>query len=388
MTFLVFGAAIAGTVLADLTWRAAVYGVLSLTVVRMLPVAVALIGTHARVQTVAFVGWFGPRGLASIVFTVIALETGSLAHASEITVAVGFTIVLSVYLHGLSAKPLTDRYARWYRAHPVDRLPRMESVPAPAQRWRRTAVVARRRRHRPARLGQSRVRPGPHPLGGGCQPSRKAPMKAIVGPAAADGDTEPDRVPALLQMQRELLVQAASGVETRDVLELLVELIEAYVPEAIGSVLLVEPETRTLRTLVAPRLPSDYSAAIDGVAIAEGAGSCGTAAACKKTVVVEDIATDPLWDAFRELALAHGLRACWSTPIVDGLDQVIGTFALYYDTVRRPSRERPRTGRTWRQGSRASCSSANELSLRRRVRLPSAARSTAGIAHSWNSFRW
>jgi NhaP-type Na+/H+ or K+/H+ antiporter len=141
VTFLVFGAAIAGTVLADLTWRAAVYAVLSLTAVRMLPVAVALIGTHARMQTVAFVGWFGPRGLASIVFTVIALETGSLAHASDITVAVGFTIVLSVYLHGLSAKPLTDRYARWYRAHPVDRLPQMESVPAAAQRWRRAPVV-------------------------------------------------------------------------------------------------------------------------------------------------------------------------------------------------------------------------------------------------------
>ncbi len=141
VTFLVFGAAIAGTVLVDLTWRTALYGVLSLTVVRMLPVALALLGTHARVQTVAFVGWFGPRGLASIVFTVIALENGTLAHASEITVAVVFTIVLSVYLHGLSARPLTDRYARWYRAHAAGRLPSMESVHAPAQRWRRTEAV-------------------------------------------------------------------------------------------------------------------------------------------------------------------------------------------------------------------------------------------------------
>ena len=63
VTFLVFGAAIAGTVLAELTWRAAVYGILSLTVIRMLPVAVALLGTHARARTVAFVGWFGPEGL-------------------------------------------------------------------------------------------------------------------------------------------------------------------------------------------------------------------------------------------------------------------------------------------------------------------------------------
>ncbi|HEX4526592.1 MAG TPA: cation:proton antiporter [Gaiellaceae bacterium] len=141
VTFLVFGAAIVGTVLADLTWRAVLYGILSLSVVRMLPVAVSLFGTHARLRTVAFVGWFGPRGLASIVFTVIALEHGTLEHASAITVAVVFTIVLSVYAHGLSAKPLTNRYARWYRAHTEERLPRMESVHAPPQRWRRTQAV-------------------------------------------------------------------------------------------------------------------------------------------------------------------------------------------------------------------------------------------------------
>jgi NhaP-type Na+/H+ or K+/H+ antiporter len=138
VTFLVFGAAIAGTVLAGLSWSAAVYGLLSLTVVRMLPVAVSLFGSHARLRTVAFLGWFGPRGLASIVFTVIALENGTLPHSSAITVAVVFTIVLSVYLHGLSAKPLTERYAVWYRAHADDRLPPMESVHAGAQRWRRT----------------------------------------------------------------------------------------------------------------------------------------------------------------------------------------------------------------------------------------------------------
>ena len=104
----------------------------------MLPVAVSLFGSHARLRTVAFLGWFGPRGLASIVFTVIALENGTLPHSSAITVAVVFTIVLSVYLHGLSAKPLTERYAVWYRAHADDRLPPMESVHAGAQRWRRT----------------------------------------------------------------------------------------------------------------------------------------------------------------------------------------------------------------------------------------------------------
>jgi diguanylate cyclase (GGDEF)-like protein/PAS domain S-box-containing protein len=136
-------------------------------------------------------------------------------------------------------------------------------------------------------------------------------------------------------MQRELLVKAASGAETRDVLELLIELIEAYAPDAICSVLLLEPETQLLRTLYAPRLPAEYCEAIDGVEIGPSVGSC--AAATKQTVVVEDIENDPRWSSFRELALEHGLRACWATPILDGADSVIGAFALYYDTVRRPT---------------------------------------------------
>ncbi len=138
-------------------------------------------------------------------------------------------------------------------------------------------------------------------------------------------------------MQRKLLATAASGAEARDVIGLLVDLVEAYAPDAIASVLLVEPETQSLRTLVAPRLPAAYCAAIDGVEIGPGAGSCGTAAARKETVVVEDISVDPLWEPFRELAAEHGLRACWSTPIVDSADEVIGTFALYYSSVRRPT---------------------------------------------------
>jgi NhaP-type Na+/H+ or K+/H+ antiporter len=139
ITFIVFGAAFVGPVLGDLTWAAAIYGVLSLTVIRMLPVAAAFVGTHARPQTVAFTGWFGPRGLASIVFTVIVLDEAHLPAIRTITVVVVFTIVVSVYAHGLSARPLVDRYASWFRAHPQDRPPPMESVHAPHQRWRNRA---------------------------------------------------------------------------------------------------------------------------------------------------------------------------------------------------------------------------------------------------------
>jgi NhaP-type Na+/H+ or K+/H+ antiporter len=104
--------------------------------VRMLPVALALLGTGARRPTVAFLGWFGPRGLASIVFAVILLDDTKLPHLHTLLLAITVTIALSVYAHGLTARPLTERYTRWWNSHPHDALPKMESVPAPAHRLR------------------------------------------------------------------------------------------------------------------------------------------------------------------------------------------------------------------------------------------------------------
>jgi NhaP-type Na+/H+ or K+/H+ antiporter len=135
-TFLLFGAAILGSTIGSLTWQVALYAVLSLTVVRMLPVAIAMLGTGARRPTLAFLGWFGPRGLASIVFAVIILDEAQLPGKETILVATFATIALSVFAHGFSAQALTDRYARWYESHPPEHAP-MESVPAADQRWRR-----------------------------------------------------------------------------------------------------------------------------------------------------------------------------------------------------------------------------------------------------------
>jgi NhaP-type Na+/H+ or K+/H+ antiporter len=134
VTLVVFGAAILGPALPDLTWKAVVYAVLSLTAVRMLPVAVAMLGTGARLPTVAYLGWFGPRGLASIVFGVILVDEADLPHTQPILLAILITIALSVYAHGLSARPLTDRYTRWFSAHPKP--PAMENVPAEEHQWR------------------------------------------------------------------------------------------------------------------------------------------------------------------------------------------------------------------------------------------------------------
>lgn len=118
LTFIVFGAVLLGPSLDNLTWTIVLYAVLSLTVVRMLPVALAMRGTGARRPTVGFLGWFGPRGLASIVFAIILIEEGGLPHDDTILVTVVVTIGLSVLAHGLSAAPLAERYARWFEASP------------------------------------------------------------------------------------------------------------------------------------------------------------------------------------------------------------------------------------------------------------------------------
>jgi NhaP-type Na+/H+ or K+/H+ antiporter len=136
VTFIVFGAVLLGPVLGDVTWSVALYAVLSLTVVRLIPVGIAMIGTGARRPTLAFLGWFGPRGLASIVFAVLVLEEGGLPHDGLILTTTYLTIGLSVIAHGLTAAPLANRYASWYESHPRDALPRLESSEVREVRWR------------------------------------------------------------------------------------------------------------------------------------------------------------------------------------------------------------------------------------------------------------
>jgi NhaP-type Na+/H+ or K+/H+ antiporter len=125
-----------GPVLGDVTWSIVLYAVLSLTVVRLIPVAISMIGTGARRQTLAFLGWFGPRGLASIVFAVLVLEEGGLPHDGLILTTTYVTIELSVLAHGLTAAPLANRYADWYESHPRDALPGLESSQVRDVRWR------------------------------------------------------------------------------------------------------------------------------------------------------------------------------------------------------------------------------------------------------------
>jgi sodium/hydrogen antiporter len=110
LVWLMFGVIAVVPAVADLTWQTVVYAVLSLTVIRMLPVAVALVGTGLGRATVAFVGWFGPRGLASVVFALLALEDLGETAAKPAVTVISFTVLLSVIAHGLTADPLAKRY--------------------------------------------------------------------------------------------------------------------------------------------------------------------------------------------------------------------------------------------------------------------------------------
>jgi two-component system, cell cycle sensor histidine kinase and response regulator CckA len=140
---------------------------------------------------------------------------------------------------------------------------------------------------------------------------------------------------ALLHGQKQTLEMIASGAPLAKTLDTLLRLIERESPEMLCSILLLDGQH--LRHGAAPSLPADYVRAVDGTEIGPQAGSCGTAAFRREPVIVEDIARDPLWEKYRDLALRHGLRACWSTPICDAQARVLGTFAVYFRTPLRPA---------------------------------------------------
>lgn len=110
ITFLVFGAALLPEGLAHIDVKFVVYAVLSLTAIRMIPIAISLLGSGLRPPTFLFLGWFGPRGLASILFVLLILEEAEITHRDEILSITVITVALSVILHGLSAAPLARKY--------------------------------------------------------------------------------------------------------------------------------------------------------------------------------------------------------------------------------------------------------------------------------------
>ncbi|HET7004527.1 MAG TPA: sigma 54-interacting transcriptional regulator, partial [Candidatus Binatia bacterium] len=136
----------------------------------------------------------------------------------------------------------------------------------------------------------------------------------------------------LLAGENRLLELIAKGDSFASILRELCLLVEKISNDSLASILLLEPASQCLWHGAAPSLPASYIEAIDGSPIGPAAGSCGTAAFRGEPVVVGDIATDALWADYRELALEHGLRACWSTPILSCDKKILGTFAIYWST--------------------------------------------------------
>ncbi|CAG0958933.1 putative signaling protein [Rhodocyclaceae bacterium] len=145
------------------------------------------------------------------------------------------------------------------------------------------------------------------------------------------------REQAILEVRNRIFQLMATGGDLREILALIIRSIEMERADMIGSILQVDATGKVLVNGVAPGLPAEYNAAVEGLPIGDGIGSCGTAAHRGERVVVEDIACHPFWAPFREKAAQAGVAACWSEPIRSSKGKVIGTFALYHRTPRVPT---------------------------------------------------
>ena len=159
-----------------------------------------------------------------------------------------------------------------------------------------------------------------------------ASVEAIVGRAPKSG-VGPDSLGAQIR----LLALLGSAAPLNVLLDGLATYVETWADGMLCSVMLADTTEGLLRPAAAPSLHADYVSAIDPVHIGDGRGSCGTAAARRELVVVEDVEKSELWRGFSAIAVAHGLRACWSMPVFDADSALLATLAIYYRTPRKPS---------------------------------------------------
>src|SRR2546422_542404 len=151
------------------------------------------------------------------------------------------------------------------------------------------------------------------------------------------------RAETLLAGENQILEMVATGRPLAVILDGLCRLVDKRCDKSLASILLMDPNGRCLRRGAGPRFPEAFMAAVDGVEIGPCLGSCGTAAYRKEQVIVSDIATDPLWTNYRELALGYGLRSGWSTPILAWDGSLLGVFGIYGREPRTPTPQHHQT---------------------------------------------
>jgi two-component system, cell cycle sensor histidine kinase and response regulator CckA len=154
--------------------------------------------------------------------------------------------------------------------------------------------------------------------------------------------TERKHAEALKAAEGRVLELIASRAPLKETFEMIVRLIEEQADGMLCSILLIDDDGNHLRQGAAPSLPQSFNRGVDGEAIGPNAGSCGAAAYLREPVVVTNIVNDPRWRDYRDLAIAHGLAACWSTPILTAEGALLGTFAMYYRQPRSPTAEHER----------------------------------------------
>lgn len=163
-------------------------------------------------------------------------------------------------------------------------------------------------------------------------------QREYIGSAGMISDiTEKKRSDAILKAQRNVFEILIRGGSLKEALHELLAPIEELINGVRASILILDQEGAKFAQGFALNLPSSFMDAILGEEIGPVAGSCGTAAYLKESIVVCDIATDPLWEKYRDVALAHELRACWSSPIINSVGKVLGTFAMYFNEVKEPA---------------------------------------------------
>lgn len=149
--------------------------------------------------------------------------------------------------------------------------------------------------------------------------------------------TSRKREEALRASEITVLGLVAAGAPLAEVLDAIVRAVEDLSTGSLASIVLLDEDGRTLRAGAAPSLPAAFAASIDGGVIGPEVGACGTAMHRGEPMITTDIETDPLWRDYRGIALAHGLRACWSSPVKSADGRVLASFALYWREQRAPT---------------------------------------------------